>query len=348
MPEKFNQAVAAARFRITEVLAHVLEDQDYRAAFIRLNAKYSERELKEIFSALIRFAFFIEPVKQPAIESTKFNVRWSEKLANDPRFCSFENCVVIFKHLLTQLEEESQHGERVEIIKLVNRHNLISYELNIDYISRLSQNIHNVDNIAFFWDDAAKQTYLLRKYLLNPANHNYITFFRETYTKIGTKAFLTDRVLTGDHKTNREKRWECHPASVHFALRKECLRIERKLIQQICHFEDFPPDLKQLLQENQVITFQEVVAACPITLEPFSFDRFSEEVQNPTHGKASVQVGHIHPLKAGENAVSGHTADNISWISSAGNRIQGDLSVEETQAMILRIIENYRNAGLVD
>jgi hypothetical protein len=31
-----------------------------------------------------------------------------------------------------------------------------------------------------------------------------------------------------------------------------------------------------------------------------------------------------------------------------GNRIQGELSVEETRELILRIIENYRNAGIVD
>jgi hypothetical protein len=190
---------------------------------------------------------------------------------------------------------------------------------------------------------------LLRKYLLNPKNHSYIDFFSETYRKIATKSFLTDRVLTGDYKTNREKRWECHPSSVHFALRKECLAIELKLVGQICHFEDFPKDLRDLLTKENVVPFNDGITKCPITLAPISFKSFSQEVLNPTHGKATVQVGHIHPLKAvGKNITSGHTADNISWISSVGNRIQGELSVDETRELIFRIIENYKKAGLVD
>ncbi|WP_133054650.1 hypothetical protein, partial [Niastella populi] len=175
-------------------------------------------------------------------------------------------------------------------------------------------------------DEEVQKTYLLRKYLLNSKNHKYIAFFREMYNKVATKSFLTDRVLTGLHKTNREKRWECHPQSVHFAMRKECLAIELKLIEQICHLVDFPSDLKALLEENQIVNFKQEITKCPITLEPLLFEKFNDELINPTHGKASIQVGHIHPLKAGENAISGHTANNISWISSIGNRIQGDLS----------------------
>ncbi len=348
MSEIFNKSVEAARFRINESLAHILAVDSYQAAYINLKSKFSDRELSSIFSAIIRFAYYIEPVKQPTIDSTKFATRWSDRLDNDPRFCSFDECTQIFKYLLASIEEAAGNEEKVEILKLVINHGLVSYELNLDYKNRLIDNIHNVENIYFFWDESAKRTYLLRKYLLNPHNHGYIAFFRETYTKIATKSFLTDRVLTGVHKTNREKRWECHPGSVHFALRKECVAIEHKLVEQICHFIDFPQDLKKLLERDQIVNFREGITACPITLEPFLFTNFSREVLNPTHGKASVQVGHIHPLKAGENDISGHAANNISWISSVGNRIQGELSVEETRNMIYRIIENYKNAGLVD
>ena len=160
---------------------------------------------------------------------------------------------------------------------------------------------------------------------------------------------MTDRVLTGAHKTNREKRWECHPGSVHFALRKECLEIESKLIKQICHFEGFPAELRTLLSDNHIIVFANEITKCPITLDPIPFTKFQEEILHPVHGKSSFQVGHLHPLKSvEENEFTGHTADNISWISSEGNRIQGELSVEETRELILRIIANYRQAGLVD
>lgn len=209
--------------------------------------------------------------------------------------------------------------------------------------------IHTIDNISFFWGDGVKQVYLFRQNLLNPNNHNYINFFSETYNKIAVKSFLTDRVLTGSYKTNREKRWECHPSSVHFALRKECLEIEAKLIKQICHFDGFPSELRKLLTDKNIINFSNEITKCPITLDPLSFEKFQNGVLNPVMGKSAFQVGHLHPLKSIEdNEFSGHTADNISWISLEGNRIQGELSVEETRELILRIITNYKAAGIID
>lgn len=348
MQSIFDQSVELDRFSANGPYDYVFS-QPTHARYLRdLNSTFSSQELKGILRALLRFAFYVEPVKQPAIETTKFTVRWSERMQGDPRYCSYSDCLAIFDHLLSELEASLSDPERVAMLKLVTQHNLVAYEINIDYRDRSASQIHTVDNIYFFWDDIAKRTYLLRRYLLNPSNHGYIQFFRETYSKIGTKAFLTDRVLTGLHKTNREKRWECHPQSVHFALRRECLAIEFKLVTQICHFADFPADLKELLIQNDVVIFGTESTRCPITLEPILFEEFNDEILNPTHGKSSVQVGHIHPLKSVEaSQFTGHTADNISWISAVGNRIQGDLSVDETRQMIFQIVENYRKAGLV-
>lgn len=348
MRDIIDKSIVLARFSMNDVYEFVFSQPQYKAYHDKLITTFP-KELQSILRALIRFAFYIEPVKQPTIDSTKFSVRWNSRLNDDPRFCSYETCVAIFDKLLSDLVEVVSENSKVDTLKLVVSHSLVPYEINIDYKERMTENIHSVENISFFWDEEARQTYLLRKYLLNPKNHGYIDFFSETYRKIATKSFLTDRVLTGDYKTNREKRWECHPGSVHFALRKECLAIELKLVGQICHFEGFPRDLRELLTKENVVTFTDDVTKCPITLEPILFTNFNQEVLNPTHGKATVQVGHIHPLKAvGENITSGHTADNISWISSVGNRIQGELSVDETRELIFRIIANYKNAGLID
>jgi hypothetical protein len=185
-------------------------------------------------------------------------------------------------------------------------------------------------------------------------------FFKAAYSKIVVKSHLTDRVLTGGHKTNREKRWETHPGSVHFALRRDCLEIELALISQLCYFADFPPDLQQhleemgllslkQLQESGLIFGSERLSRCPITLEPLSFVEFREELLSPRHGKAAYQVGHIHPLKAAsDNPYMGHTGKNISWISAQGNRIQGEYSVSETRELIIRISKNYQTAGLIN
>lgn len=73
-----------------------------------------------------------------------------------------------------------------------------------------------------------------------------------------------------------------------------------------------------------------------------SFKKLMEEIENRTHGKSDFQIGHLNPLKRSiEAPISGHTPKNIGWICSAGNRIQGDLSLEETRALLKRIQDNY-------
>lgn len=350
MIEVFNESVASDRFSIAPVTIAVFEDEAFSPYKTNLESHFTKKQAKKILQAILRFSFFIEPVKQPKIETTKYEVRWADSLLADPRFCTYDNCLLIFKKLLLDVLDQINDPEKKSLVEIIINHSLTSYELNVGYINRIqNNNIHTVNNVSFFWGNEIKQVYNLRKYLLNPNNHNYIEFFKETYNKIAVKSFLTDRVLTGLHKTNREKRWECHPNSVHFALRNQCLSIESKLINQICHFEGFPNEMRSLLTDNNLVVFNNEITKCPITLDPLPFDKFQNEVLNPVMGKSSFQVGHLHPLKSlDENEYMGHTADNISWISSEGNRIQGELSVEETRELILKIIENYRNEGIID
>lgn len=350
MKRLFDESVNTERFNIAPITVGVFYGTEYTTYKNQLEMYFTPKETKKILQAIIRFSFYIEPVKQPKIETTKFEVRWANSLLDDPRYCNYEDCVVIFQKLLNDIIVQLANEDSRTLLKIIVNHSLLAYELNIDYIVRMKDgSIHNVENVSFIWGNQIKEVYLLRQYLLNPNNHNHINFFQETYNKIAVKSFLTDRVLTGLHKTNREKRWECHPNSVHFALRKDCLEIEAKLIKQICHFAGFPDELRELLAKNEIIIFLNEITKCPITLEFLSFDKFKTEVLNPVMGKSSFQVGHLHPLKSvEENQYSGHTADNISWISLVGNRIQGELSIEETRELILKIIENYKAAGIIN
>ena len=119
--------------------------------------------------------------------------------------------------------------------------------------------------------------------------------------------------------------------------------IEFGLVNQLCYFKGFPSDLRQRIEDTGIASIQDDITRCPITMEPFSFAEFRSEVENPKHGKSNFQVGHLNPLKAiNDDPSSGHIAQNISWISSDGNRIQGHLSLEETRALIRRIHENYQ------
>jgi hypothetical protein len=301
---------------------------------------------KKLTHAILRSAFLIELVKVPKIETTKFRVRWCEQLDNDPRWCSFDECLLIatdlFKALLDRLQEETFR----EALNLSFSCGLIPYETPIDYQCRYTQSgrIHERGNIVWYCDEITIRTLKLRHYLMDSTLSPDPTFFKKVLKdKIKVKTYLTDRVLTGHHKTNREKRWETHPQSVHFAERRTCMAIEYALTTEICAFEGFPRNFVEQLKHKGIISSEFTTALCPITGDALSYEAFHNGLLNPDHGRSDFQVGHLNPLKLGaiDTASAGHTAANISWISADGNRIQGSLSLNAVRKLIKRISENY-------
>ncbi|MCH7903026.1 MAG: hypothetical protein IH944_00500 [Armatimonadetes bacterium] len=298
--------------------------------------------------ALLRHVFLIEVVKTPKIETTKTRVRWFKQLNDDPRYCSFDECLSIAIDLTNDLNQ-NLINDKIELSKLnlFFSGGILPYEAPLDYIIRPldAARIHRPGNIAWTCTDKMLRTMKLRIFLQDPDTSPAASFFTSVLEdKVMIKTYLTDRVLTGDHKTNREKRWEVHPQSVHFALRRDCMDIEYSLIEQLCRFEDFPEEYRKPLQQQGILPEEHVTFKCPITLEKMSFAKFRSELENPMHGKSAFQVGHLNPLKLDNSAsvASGHTAKNISWMSADGNRIQGSLSLDDTRLMLKRIASNYK------
>lgn len=288
---------------------------------------------------LIRAVFLIELVNERA-SSTKFERRWTPLLADDARGCSFEGCWEIFTGLAQKLAENA-----TKFKSLLDRFRLFSnlpYELPIDYKKRRQG--HVPGNLQWIWDDAEiERTLLLREHVRDRqvvgelADH-----FRLVGKKTAVKTYETDRALTGEHRTNREKRWETHPGSVQFAFRRDCLKIEHKLLSQICHFEGFPTDVRQTLTAKGVVLKMEQPAQCPITRDPLDFGLLLDSLEAPKAGRSAFQVGHLNPLKGpGAGSAFGHTPANVAWITKDGNRIQGDLSYVEVMALLERIRKNY-------
>lgn len=352
-------AAAQPRFSMNQAYRDITQNPPSRhfSAYQAVQSVLGKSTGKKVIQGILRFAFFIEPVKTPKIESTKFAVRWGSQLANDPRTASFETCLAVYDHLLEEIQSVAHDKNKATLLHDFSQQNLLPYELPLDYVARrLDEPIHRQDNIHFFWDDLPYKIVSLRTRL---KNSSLAGFFKAAYNKIEVKSYLTDRVLTGNYKTNREKRWETHPNSVHFALRRDCMEIELVLISQLCYFDGFPRKLQRQLEKEGLLSLArlqqtglvlgtERVSRCPITLEPLSFTEFKEELLSPQHGKAAYQVGHMHPLKAvSDSPHMGHTGQNISWISSQGNRIQGEYSVAETRDLIIRISQNYQAAGLI-
>ena len=299
--------------------------------------------------SILRNAFLIELVKVPKIETTKFRVRWFGQLEGDPRYCSFDECLNIAVELLATLPTWLETPAHAECLNLSFSNGIIPYEAPLDYTKRLTKQgrLHQQGNLTWIYDELVLRTLNLRKYLTDEATSPERQFFRTVLSdKIKVKTYLTDRVLTGDHKTNREKRWETHPNSVHFAERRVCMAIEYALVTQICSFEGFPQTSLNQLQQANILPPNLPNALCPITGDALSYEAFRDELLNPTHGKSDFQVGHLNPLKLGADGETvGHTSNNISWISADGNRIQGSLSLNDVRELIRRISQNYDRHG---
>lgn len=350
MKKLFDAAVASDTFRgkalLTQLVPALAKEPKLQAAYARLEGAWPKRSTgPETFLGIVRWSFLIELVKTPKIETTKFEVHWADRLGKaDPRFASYDECLEMSIMLATEVAKAVDDAEKRALLEAFAQHNLVPYELPIDYrLRKKDSRLHVPGNVEWLWGGVPRKTVLLRDYLLSDKVGGHLKTFDVAYkSKIEVKTYLTDRVLTGPHKTNREKRWETHPASVHYALRRDCLEIEYTLMQQLCHFEGFPKEIREQLVARKLIDSSMETFRCPITFEPLSFKKFEEEIHNPTAGKSSFQVGHLNPLKAvNDDLRSGHTATNISWVSANGNRIQGSLSLDETRAMIKRIAANY-------
>jgi hypothetical protein len=350
-----EEATAKERFDMRALSLEAistLKDSSVSKQHLNIATYLGERVSSYILDSLLRASFLTEIVKTPKIETTKMEVHWADRLgANDPRYASYEECLRIFEKGMTAVENSLNNAEHCKLLSVLASKHHLPYELPLDYNRRETiGHIHHPSNMLWLWDDeGTKRAIQLRAYLTNKINNPaYASVFAKAYIdKIKVKTYLTDRVLTGKHKTNREKRWEVHPASVHFAFRRSCMEIEHQLVTQLCSFEGFPSELKQDLDQAKLLGSCEVPYRCPITLDPLHFDKFVAEIQQPTHGKSDFQVGHLNPLKAiNDDPESGHTSRNIGWISSNGNRIQGSLTLEHTRKLIGRIVRNYDLLGV--
>lgn len=321
-----------------------------------IQEKLTESDCRYVITGLLRNVFLIELVNDE-ISSTKMEVRWVLKESrgkkqerfdpSDPRFCAFEDCTVILLDLLRKLRDWIENEEIRKLLGLYRRFNLVPYEIPLDYVrspttdSSLTH-IHSIGNARWIWNKKYQKTLKLREILLNSSKNKKARLFSSILKdKVKVKTYLTDRVQTGPHKTNREKRWEVHPESVHFAFRKDCLEIECRLLDQLCHFGGFPEDLFELLKEEGMVE-NGPVSKCPVTLNPFSFVQFEREIDSRIHGKSNFQVGHLNPLKMTMTGHAfGHVPENVSWFSADGNRIQGDLSLKEIRELLEQIHRNY-------
>lgn len=335
-------------FRLSAVVGLLVGEQDFWSAapaLPALQAALNAAEFRYVAKTLVRQSLFIQLVN-PEVTTTWYEVRWSQRLIGDPRFASAAQCMAVLERgaqlVLESLAVET--GRRV-IAGLASA-DIIRDGVPIDYVDPNAASIHRAENVC--WLDSALSFNLLkqRSFLTDPILNPEQPIYRRAYEKIGVKTYLTDRAQTGEHKTNRELRWEAHPRSVQFALRKDCMEIEWELVDQLCRLEGVPTVLRDKLIELGIVDAAKPTVLCPVTLDPLRWDDFASEMSFAEMGKSGFQVGHLNPLKGerGDDPIWGHTAANVSWISRDGNRIQGHLSLGAVRELIERISRNYEAA----
>lgn len=338
----------AGSFSMPAVSSAVIQSSDLNTLFPGLRA-FQERLPAATFlhhlRGILRASFFIEPVVLPAAKTTRFRTRWQLD-ADDPRYASPEQCLDVARRSVTLLDPLTTDPTGRTMLDSLAHHPMVPYESPVTYLAR-STPIHAADNLELIDADVLRHVTGCRLLLLAAGTPN-LALLKAAYSKIRVKTYLTDRAVTGAHKTNREKRWEAHPDSVQFGLRSTCMQIERVLVNQLCHFDGFPVDVRTILGEAALLLPMDSPVKCPVTLLPMSFHEFEQAAADPEHGRSAFQVGHLDPLKLEGNVwTNGHRPDNISWISEEGNRIQGSLSLEKTQEMLRRIWLAYSSAGLL-
>ncbi len=335
-----DTAVTRERFRIDDCISIEEHLSERTIPFCNaIKSKLDVRQFKAFRRSIVRNAFLIEPVNDQ-VTSTKVETRWSSHLTGDVRFASYDTCVAILEKLLCKIANLSDND--FSIIKEFTNNTVVAYEMPIDYINRYASPIHTPENIDLFLDDTVRICTQMRQFIRdtrrNPAADVFKTILDD---KVKVKTYLTDRAQTGEYKTNREKRWEAHPNSVQYALRRDCMRIETKLLLQIAMFEGCDQELVASMQEAGLLPDSFSFVKCPITGDNIQYAEFANDALHPTHGRSAFQVGHLNPLKSSDtDGFYGHTADNISWISENGNRIQGSLSLDEVNRLLRRIYLN--------
>lgn len=333
-----------SRFNGSTLLNVYLQSSADDESFKKLSAVFSDERLRSnIIVGLLRFCFLIEIVNDK-ITSTKVKSRWQIG-KSDPRYASYVVCQNMFEKLIIDLNSWlKKDSDGINFLRLMISNSVLSYEIPVDYISSEVNPIHTVKNVEWFFDKSSKDTISLRALLLNPEINSDASLFSSILRdKVKVKVYLTDRVLTGEYKTNREKRWEAHPQSVHFATRKSCLEIEHVLMSRLFYFENFPLELRKAIEAKGILSFGPDETRCPITFEHLDFNELKKSILDPQWGRSSFQVGHMYPLKAKRDKNDyGHIGKNISWVTADGNRLQGHLTVDQWNALLDKILKNKK------
>jgi hypothetical protein len=163
---------------------------------------------------------------------------------------------------------------------------------------------------------------------------------------IGTRALLTGRKLTGAWQTNREPRWQVQPEHPQFGTEWDCKVINIRLLAMVLEFTN------ALAVDEQTAALAAKYLGRPLeggayrdalTLEKIDYQDILAEAGAPVHGSSRIHIGHENPTLQPK-----HVPDNVSWRIERSNLIQGDMTLPQARAWIIRLIARYFDLGEVN
>ena len=168
-------------------------------------------------------------------------------------------------------------------------------------------------------------------------------------SKVTRASGRTARRQTGEWPTNRASRWSLPEEHPQYASREECSRISAKLLAQVLEFHgapESPPEVKRVAARILGKEPKSGDYDCPISGLPLKFDHLVDSTDiNPRHGMSAFAMGHVVPLGSFDGVSGRHVAENVVWMHEWGNRVQGNLSVDQTIAEIHRMSQFHRRRG---
>lgn len=334
--------------------------ENVRTSLTRIALHLNQRGQTSVVASALRYSFLIE-LTDLKVGSTKMKTRWVPgrilmpqdgsfepvqgvfEPGNDPRAETFETCFEVFEAFFA-MTADSLDGDASAATQLMNfaANTRVPYEFPVAYRDAHSPQLHSASNTCWCFNDDARWLAKARPILAAVQGEDGRAIKKIENSKLSVKVYKTDRALTGKDKTNRAKRWEVLPGDFQQASLQECWSVERKLTEQLVCFANFLPGVKAEFVRQGLIAQDAEITRCPVTLATLDYLAFSATMLAAQHGRSDYQIGHMMPLKRGGR----HVGDNVSWQSADGNRIQGDLSLNETRQLLLGIRERSAELGI--
>lgn len=321
-------------------------------AIDRARSALSAPLFRWVVECLVRYSFLME-LTNLTVGSTKMKTRWLPGLilmpqpnsfepirgtfqpGNDPRASSFGDCAIVFGTACNIVCDQIAGNTSVaDLLLALSQHTRVPYEFPLSYLDLTLPQLHQASNINWVLNDDLKWLLKAREVLATTESAHRGAIRAIIKSKLEVKVFKTDRSLTGKDKTNRAKRWEVLPGDFQHATLEQCWSAERQLTADLVGFDGFPPEVKKAFVDQRLLPARQPPTCCPVTLEPLNFATLSVAVLTSTHGVSDYQIGHLHPLKRSGK----HEGPNVRWQSADGNRIQGDLTIEETNQLLDQIM----------